>query len=321
MKRNMIILVSVLLAVTLAVGGSIAMANPNGTDIDKELSENEASLGDHITVTLNVIDGVAGQTVVDTLPDPLKYINGTLNVTGGNATCVTSEGEISCMLAENATYTITFDVQVTSTEAGNITVTNNATVANLTASAELLITPYDGFEKGVEIVYEGTTVDGNVSVGELVAWNMTITVPNNFAWNITSAVLSDNLGGELGMADDDVDNDRDASVDEGDWGDLAGSWNTIPDGTLDIRTPGKSNKVHFKITGINVTAGDSLDFVLGVFTDKNPAKKNSGKQCYTSDGTYDLNSGAVLKFTDPETGFQLSAHTPPITVEVFVPVG
>jgi len=198
MKRNMIILVSVLLAVTLAVGGSIAMANPNGTLIDKELSADEASLGDRITVTLNVTDGVMGQAVVDTLPDPLKYINGTLNVTGGNATCVTSEGEIACTLAENATYTITFDVQVTSTEAGNITVTNNATVANLTASAELLITPYEGFTKKVVNCTEADAY--NVTIETDVDWWVELEVLNVPGDNITTmedVVVKDRLGGDL----------------------------------------------------------------------------------------------------------------------------
>ncbi|MBE0481108.1 MAG: hypothetical protein IBX68_09025, partial [Dehalococcoidia bacterium] len=45
----------------------------------------------------------------------------------------------------------------------------------------------------------------------------------------------------------------------------------------------------------------------------------SGQQLYTEPGDYELNSGAVLKFIDPDTGFQLSAHTPPLVVTAFEP--
>jgi hypothetical protein len=322
MKKVLLIVTTVTLA--LAMLSLPAMADLNGT-IEKELSQSEAILGDHITVTLHVTDGVVGQTVVDTLPDPLKYIDGTLNVTGGNATCKTSEGEIVCTLAENATYTITFDVQVVEVQAEAVNATNWAYLYDGTTevdshSANITLHPYEGFEKVATIVYEDNP-NGEIEVGELVTWNMTITVPNNFAWNITDAVLKDNLGGELGMAGDEVDNDRDKpkEVDEGDWGDLAPEYNTIPDGDLTFKTPGKSNKVHFWIEEIDITTGDSLNFVLGIFTDRNPSKW--GQQCYTS--TYEnhpLNSGATLKFTDPDTGLQLSAHTCPILIDVVSPI-
>ncbi len=192
------------------------------------------------------------------------------------------------------------------------------------ADDDLVIYPYEGFEKVAELVYE-ETVNGIVEVGELVQWDMIITVPNNFGWDITGLILCDRLGGELGMAGDDVDNDRDGAADAADPenpdpGDLPGVYNTIADGELEIRTTGKTNKVHFCISEIDITSGNSLTFTLGVFTDHNPAKKNSGKQCYTSpsppDEPYELNSGAVIKFTDGDTGLQLSAHTASIPVEV-----
>ena len=318
MKRNMIILVSVLLAVTLAVGGSIAMAN-NGTDIDKELSQSEASLGDYITVTLNVTDGVAGQKVVDTLPDPLKYINGTLNVTGGNATCVTSEGEINCTLAENATYTITFDVQVTSTEAGNITVTNNATVpvANISASAELLITPYEGFTKKVVNCTEADAY--NVTIETDVDWWVELEVLNVPGDNITTmedVVVKDRLGGDLELLEV-----NGAPVTQ-----PANKKDSDTIGNVTVMWTGKTLKAHITWDVGDLDEGDSANVTLLVSTDMNPGHGNGknlkfpdGHQEYTEAGEHDLNSGAVLKFTDPDTGFQLSAHTPPITVVAFEP--
>jgi hypothetical protein len=318
MKRSMIILVAVLLAVTLAVGGSVAMANLNGTDIEKTLSQSEASLGDHITVTLNVTDGVMGQTVVDTLPDPLKYINGTLNVTGGNATCVTSEGEIACTLAENATYTITFDVQVTSTEAGAFNVTNNATVAvaNTSDSAELLITPYEGFIK--EVIDCSELDPYNVTIATDVHWFVLLGVgnmPGDDIITMEGVVVKDRLGGDLELDDSNTT----AWVD--------GNW--TGGGAIMSKTTGKTEKEHLTWTGIpNFEDDDYALALLEISTDMNPGHGNGknlkfpdGHQEYTEAGEHDLNSGAVLKFTDPDTGFQLSAHTPPITVVAVEPPG
>jgi len=127
------------------------------------------------------------------------------------------------------------------------------------------------------------------------------------------------------MAGDEEDNDRDGDADAADTqnpdpGDLPGDYNTIPDGNLEIWTTGKTNKVHFSISEIDITSGNSLEFTLGIFTDHNPAKNHPGKQCYTSpspvDEPYELNSGAVIKFIDPDTGLQLSAHTASIPIEV-----
>ncbi len=52
----------------------------------------------------------------------------------------------------------------------------------------------------------------------------------------------------------------------------------------------------------------AIDFLI--FTDLNPG----GRQVFTSPGCTDINSGSVLKFTDPYTGNRLSAETGSITV-------
>ena len=286
----------------------------HGIVIQKEMSQDEAVLGDHVTITLEVVTAPAPVTITDILPNELSYIPGTFEVDGVLVDPTVDGQTISYDIAQPCAYTIIFDAQVTSAEAVATLVTNEATAGDVSASAELTIHPYEGFEKEVEIKFEDT-VDGVVEVNELVQWDMTITVPNNFAWPISDATLSDRLGAELGMAGDEVDNNLSGGIDEGVPGDLDSMYNTIPSGTLDIKVRGKANKVQFKITGISISSFGSAEFVLGIFTDKNPA----GKQCYTSDGTYELNSGAVLKFIDPGTGFQLSAHTPPIDVEVTEP--
>ena len=287
----------------------------HGIVIQKGMSQDDANLGDHVTVILEVVTAPETVFITDTLPDELRYMPGSFMVDGVSDAPTVVGQTISYTLTPPCAHTITFDAQVTSAEAELKTVINNATTADgASASAELTIHPYEGFEKVVDIIYEDTD-DDIVEVGELVQWDMTITVPNNFGWPISLATLSDRLGGELGMAGDDVDNDLDGVIDNGPSGDLSTLYNNIPCGTLDIVVRGKANKVQFEITGIDISSNGSEVFTLGIFTDKNPA----GKQSYSTDGTYELNSGAVLKFIDPGTGFQLSAHTPPLTVDVTEP--
>jgi len=286
--------------------------------LDKTMLE-DGYLGDHVTVTLDLENPYTHNlTVKDVIPDGLKYIPGTFAVDGSPVTPTVVDNTISVSVLPGV-CNITFDVQVVEVQCTDVDVTNWAYLGYddtevASDSEDITLHPYEGFEKTVEIVQEDGDWDGIVEVNELVTWNMTITVPNNFGWNIIDAVLKDNLGGELGMAGDDVNNDRLKGKDDGAFGDLAEGYNTIPDGDLTFKTPGKSNKVHFWIKEIDITVGDSLDFVLGIFTDKNPSKW--GQQCYTSPCLHYLNSGATLKFTDPGTGFQLSAHTCPLPVYV-----
>ncbi|UCD30157.1 MAG: hypothetical protein JSV03_06720 [Planctomycetota bacterium] len=303
--------------------------------IEKDMVD-EGELGDQITITLNVDNPYSEAiTVEDVLPDGLTYIpdidaapgNQNLKIDGSyvDPTAVTIEDNTISVEVDPGPHTITFVVQVVEVQCEEVDVTNVANVYNpeddLDDSDEVEITlyPYEGFVKEAVIVYEDV-VDGVITVGELVQWDMTITLPNNFAWAITNAVLKDNLGGNLGMADDDVDNDKDDLIDEGGPGDLPAGYNTIPSGTLSYETKGKTKKVQLEITGISVGIGGSLDFVLGIFTDCNPGKgKNAPHQEYTSPGDYELNSGATVKFIDPATGLQLSAHTCPITVTAYPP--
>ena len=310
----------------LAVGLVGATAVQADTTITKSVSTTEAGLGERVEVTLEVNAEQAPLTVTDILPDELSYIPDTFQIDGGAVTPTTDGNSISCELAAVGTYTITFSAQVTSVEGLSTVVTNEAEVANVTDvlasdSTNILLLPYDGFTKVFTIVYEDNP-DSNVTVGELVQGNMTINFTNNFSWPITDARISDNLGAEWGIAGDGIDNDRDTVVDDGDAGDLSAAYNIIPAGSdLDLRLTGKTKKVHLKLSNIDVASGDSALCVLGIFTDYNPGKgKTPGIHSYSSPGTYEINSGAVLKFTDPDPdgpGFQLSAHTPSIDVTVY----
>ena len=320
--------VAMILALSLLIAGLAGSTiAQDGTTITKSVSVTEADLGEWVEVTLEVNAEQAPVTVTDTLPDGLSYIPGTFQVNSVGVTPDTDGNSISCELAAVGTYTITFSAQVTSVEALSTVVTNQVNVANATEpmiatdSTDITLLPYGGFTKVFTIVYEDVP-DGIVTVGELVQGNMTINFINNFSWLITDAVISDNLGAEWGIAEDEIDNDRDGLPDDGSEGDLDDAYNVLPAGSdLDLRLTGKTKKVHLKLSNVDVASGDSAVCVLGIFTDYNPGKgKTPGIHSYSSPGTYEINSGAVVKFTDPDPegpGFQLSAHTPSIEITVY----
>jgi len=162
------------------------------------------------------------------------------------------------------------------------------------ALAELTIHPYAGFTKEAVPHDEGDG-DGIIEVGEEIKWDVTITVtniPGDEIESMDNIVVQDRFGGELEIDSHDV-----------------------PEGDLEIKLSGKTEKPKIKWNGFNlddvILTTATADLIVS--TDVNPG----GQQSYSTTGEYKMNSGAVLKFTDPGTGFQLSAHTPQITVEVF----
>ena len=121
---------------------------------------------------------------------------------------------------------------------------------------------------------------------------MEIRVVNTFPFTIQDVVVKDNLAAEL-----EVD------------GCLAET------GEVVLKTRGKSAKVKLTWNIGDLSPGSGASLWLTVSTDLNP----SGKQEFTSPGCYELNSGSVVKFKDPLTGNQLSAHTGPVYVHVGTP--
>jgi len=84
----------------------------------------------------------------------------------------------------------------------------------------------------------------------------------------------------------------------------------ITHGNASYETKGKSEKVFLTWNIGTLAEGETATLIFEISTDLNPA----GKQEYTSPGCYELNSGAVLKFT--YNGKKYSAYTLPITVLV-----
>ena len=129
-------------------------------------------------------------------------------------------------------------------------------------------------------------------------WAVVIDIENPFSYNMTDTVITDRFGAELEI-DDEV---------------------SITHGTCDYRTKGKSEKVFLTWEIGDLPPGETARLILLVSTDYNPGKNNKypdGHQEYTTPGDYELNSGATLKFKDPDQEMmQLSAVTDSIYVTV-----
>jgi hypothetical protein len=133
-----------------------------------------------------------------------------------------------------------------------------------------------------------------VPVATFVGWIMTIYVENVFDEEMTDIVIKDRLGGELmvcrgcpGMPD---------------------PW--VSQGSLEITTKGKTEKVFLEWDVGSLQPGESATLMLLMATDLNPG----GKQEYTSTGCYMLNSGATLKYY--MDGHKDSATTNSIWIKV-----
>jgi hypothetical protein len=134
-----------------------------------------------------------------------------------------------------------------------------------------------------------TTV--TTTVGEDVYWTMAICV--DLRWvtvpgAIEDVVVTDRFGAEIEIVE----------------------IMRVSHGTATYSVNGNSEKVTLTWNIGTLPFGERATIKYKISTDLNPA----GHQEYTSPGCYELNSGAVLKFT--YNGKQHSANTPRITVSV-----
>ena len=296
--------------------------------IDKTMAPvGTVELGDHLTVTLEVDNPYPDPvTVVDEIPEGLAYIPGTLTATPGPAGPVTVVDNTLTTTVGNGTHTIEFELQVV--EVGyedSDPLTNIVKVYapgatpgvddpdDTAESDEIILSPYDGFSKAIATSTEPDPY--NVPMHTDVHWLLRIEIENIAGDDIITmedVVVKDNLGGDLEMH-------------------LCFSGCDYPGKQL-IQPPspapevskksGKTEKLHLSWDLAVLSDEDLTQLYLEISTDVNPGQKKKdpvGKNEYTSDGEHDLNSGATLKFTDPDTGLQLSAHTCPITVTAFDP--
>lgn len=293
------------------------------------LSVDTATLGDHVAITVEVMTDHP-LTVEDSLPNELSYIPDTLVVSGGPFTCETSEHEIACKLKEAGSYVITFDVQVTRSsgfmgmggftwplpspddlEGEEISVENTVRIGHESITETLTITPFEGFNKLYAIAWywdeDGVYVDIddplNVPTGTDVHWDIYLVVynpPGDAISEMSGVKIGDMLGNDLEL-DDTV-------MIRWDGDGLHYDHDTDP-----VQGSGKAQKVNLRWKDVPLLAdGHGVAPKLEISTDVN----HKGKQEF-ADGVlteHELNSGAVLKFIDPETGLHLRADTPPIMV-------
>ncbi len=194
-------------------------------------------------------------------------------------------------------------------------------------------------------------IDGvwHVPVGKVIVWMVTITVRNNYGYDMTDLMVRDHFGAELtGMDGDVIDpfygtvgdgiywiEHTDGSVSEiypGDAGPVLFYYRkqdppemaqfTIfwyadyAGGDPHMNQPVKENDLRNKVQPVDnsnfIGPGESTTLTLMVWTRINPG----GHQEYTSSGDYDLNSGPTAWWLDEEEGQQFSSSAPSIPVIV-----
>lgn len=123
-------------------------------------------------------------------------------------------------------------------------------------------------------------------------WALVMEVTNPFSYTMTNTRITDRFGSEI-----EIDDPFPYSSSQG---------------LVIYGTKGKSEKVFLTWEIGDLCSGETARLIILVSTDLNPA----GQQEYSSPGFYELNSGATLKFIDPEQDMQLSAYTDSIFVTV-----
>jgi hypothetical protein len=286
----------------LAIGTAFAMilvgfmsmatplvAEPTGT-ITKNVTSTSVWLGDYVTVTLTVTVSGGTLTVEDVLPHCFGYITGSFYVNGDPVTPDTKNGAISTEVDEDCV--IVFEMIYDSAPAETETVWNWAYLKDGrsivdSSGVEIETQLYCGFHKGIT---PDLGAGYTVPIGENVVWGFWILVSNlKLDFTMIDVVVTDNFGAEI-------------EIDDAYY---------IEDGTdLTIKEKGRSKKVSLTWTIGEIGEGGSVVLRMYISTDLNP----SGRQEYTTPGIYEMNSGATLKFRNPD-GIQLSAHTPSIMIE------
>jgi len=280
--------------------------------IEKTFDSNDANLGDYITITLDIENPYDHNIVVrDAIPGCMRYLPMTLEVDGNAVVPFAGFTEIATVIAPGQ-HTVNFDVQVVEVMATDVNMTNCASLYDsngiLLSSdcAAITLHPYEGFTKVIADFWGTADPCANetyVPIHTDIHWLMAITVENiagDSIIDMNNIIVQDRLGGDLEL--DDV--------------------NSISQGALDAsRKKGRTDKQFLTWDVGDVNDANSTELVLEISTDVNPgqSKKSLPINEYTEPGVHYLNSGAVLKFVDPQTGFQLSAHTPPIMVTAYEP--
>jgi hypothetical protein len=258
--------------------------------IEKTVTPDNGYLSDILTVELDVeVPTGYTMTVEDHLPTFLKYVPGTFEVDDVPVIPTVTDGIISTVVGEGD-HIITFDVQIIQVEAVDYGEDNWAyllyddeTVAEDNVWVNTY--PYEGFNKYACLILWGPEDDTYIDLNEDVYWKFNIIVENIYDYTITDVVITDRLAAELEI--DYVDD--------------------VSKGTFSYTTKGN---VKMTWTIGELAPGEEAQLILEIST-----AMNKKWQEYTSPGTYEINSGAVVKFVGLND-FQYSAHTDQILFDV-----
>jgi len=267
--------------------------------------EINAELGDHIAVNLTVENPYDDAIKVeDVLGNGLKYIPNTFAVDDDDTAVPAITGNTISTMVPNGTHTITFDVQVVEVQAeqkGTV-VTNKTNLYNPAGdkvldsdSVDITLHPYKGFSKGVERCTNDPW--NTVPVEADVHWLLLMEV-----WNVAGDKIAT-------MADTTV---HGLEVDE------ASTHLLDPppsSGTVTSEKTYETKKAHLIWDIGDLDEGDApAQLWVEIAANLSSGNDLDGPQEYVLTGKYELNSGAVVRFTDPNTGLRLSAHTTPLIV-------
>jgi uncharacterized repeat protein (TIGR01451 family) len=149
-----------------------------------------------------------------------------------------------------------------------------------------------------------------VPVETYTEWSLVIDVTNPYEYTMENVMIKDNLGGDLVLL----------KVNDEDVVKPAGKKAVQNIDGVTIEWTGKTEKAHLNWEIDDLDPGETARLVLLIATDVNPGQKPKDPQVneYTEAGDHDLNSGATLKFTDPD-GTQLSAYTDSIVATAVIP--
>jgi hypothetical protein len=267
------------------------------------MSDTNLWLGDYTTITLDVTIAGGNLKVCDPLAEYLSYIPGTFVLTGGSGNPKFNGDGFSITLGPG-TYTIMFEVIYDSASYKSYKDKNYAYLKDGEEiidqdDVELWVSAYCGFHKNFDFLRDpitkeiiGDDGDGIIEVGEDIHWNFWITIENkNLGYTMYDVVIKDRFGAEL-------------HLDDGPYASEGNAYITYKKGKS------KQMMLTWEVGDLIDGQKERVDMVIS------PGLNPSGKQSYTSPDCYLFNSGAVLKFRNPE-GIQLSAHTPQLKLTVY----
>ncbi|NYT12538.1 MAG: hypothetical protein GKC03_08345 [Methanomassiliicoccales archaeon] len=278
--------------------------------VKKNIWEDEAELAQPVMVSIEIsttwaIDNLETLNLTDDLPNEFSFVMHSATRNGSpieptvNEVMTPPPHQQLVFDLGTGDQNITYEVRINRAHAVDTTVSNSVLV-------EVKLPCFPAISLGVSddlmiLVYEGATLSKTADGPDVVivntnnSWEFTFIVKNNFDYDMVDAILKDHFGAELDYIADSV---------------MA---NLLTEYDISY-SKGTMKQVRMEWSLDQIVEGEAFMLQMTVYTKLNPA----GKQEYTSPGTYDLNSGATLKWYD-ERGKKHSLETGTIQVVAVKP--